>query len=68
MVGQFSITCLIDEYINDFRFLYFKFTVYMILPPLLIYIVYLGYKSTEADLERGIRRELDEQDNTVLHP
>ena len=87
-------TCLIDEYIDDFRFLYFKFGVYenhlcqvsptifvhgklythddliryMMLPPILIYIVYRGHKSTEADLERAIRRELDEQDTTVIHP
>ena len=68
LFGDFSVTCLIDDFMTDFRLLYMKFVLYMVLPPLLVSLVYRNYNTTKRRLARDMRQELNRRDRSILHP
>lgn len=68
LFGDFSATCLLQEYMPAFSMLYLKFTVYMLLPPVLIYGMYFNFNRTKKRIERDIQRQLAQQDSSLVNP
>eukprot|EP01050_Picozoa_sp_SAG11_P003917 SAG11_NODE_235_length_11852_cov_4.266020_8_plen_125_part_00 len=61
LFGDFSGTCLIEEFVPNFSMLYLKFTIYMLLPPILICAFVLSYNQKRNGINRTIQREITQQ-------
>eukprot|EP01047_Picozoa_sp_COSAG01_P006601 COSAG01_NODE_241_length_20597_cov_8.200751_12_plen_1161_part_00 len=66
--GDFSGTCLIQEIWPNFRMLYMKFVVYMMLPPTIVLILAANYSMTKRRIVKQIQREIRQHDSSILHP